>query len=217
MLPIPFYANTRDNVHCIQACLKSVLKFFFPREQFSFRKLDRISAHAKGKWTWNSAWMLYLAHRGVEVIDIGGGFRYETFARSGEQYLRRLWPGEIFAEQRRFSNLKQEQKLARALIRQRRVRLINRPATFHDIRRLFREGYVLLCRINPFVLENKDAYGSHTVTLTDVQRRFVRFHDPGLPPRKNRKVAVRGFLRAMNYPKQRAASLVAVRLRKPGQ
>lgn len=217
MREIPFYANTRDNTHCVQAGLKSVLKFFFPREQFSFRKLDRISAHAKGKWTWNSAWMLYLARRGFEVIDIGGGFRYETFARSGEQYLRRLWSEKIFAEQRRFADLKQEQRRARTLIRQRNIRLVNRPATLHDIQRLFRDGYVLLCRINPFVLENKNVYGSHTVILTDVQKSFVRFHDPGLPPRKNRKVALRTFLRAMNYPNKQAASFVAVRLRKPGR
>ena len=63
MLKIPFYKNTKDSLHCFQACLRSVLKFYFPKKDYSFEYLDRITVHKKGKGTWVSAALLFLAKK----------------------------------------------------------------------------------------------------------------------------------------------------------
>ena len=37
------------------------------------------------------------------------------------------------------------------------------------------------------------------------------FHDPGSPSFKNKKVSTKLFMKAMNYPSKRSASLIAVK------
>jgi hypothetical protein len=37
------------------------------------------------------------------------------------------------------------------------------------------------------------------------------FHDPGPPSFKNKKVSTKLFMKAMNYPSKRSASLIAVK------
>lgn len=211
MLKIPFYRNTKDNLHCLQACLKSVLKFYFPKNDYSFKYLDRVTAHKKGKGTWLSAALLFLAQKGFDIINIEI-FDYKKFARLGEKYLKRLWTDEIFQTQKRFSDFKNEQRLAKILIKDKRIKLEKRSATLRDIRYFFRKKYILLCTINPYVLEGKKGYYSHLVVVTDVKKDTITFHDPGPLPLKNRKVSLKLFMKSMRYPSRRSASLIAVKL-----
>lgn len=211
MLKIPFYKNTRDSLHCFQACLKSVLKFYFPKKDYSFKYLDRITAHKKGKGTWVSAALLFLAKKDFDIVNIEI-FDYKKFARIGEEYLKRFWTDEVFQTQKRLSDFKNERKLAKILVKDKRIRLEKRPATFKDIRLFFKKECILLCTINPYILESKKGYYSHLVVVTDLKKDTIIFHDPGLPPFKNRKVSIKSFMKAMCYPSRRSASLIAVKL-----
>lgn len=154
---------------------------------------------------------MFLAQLGFEVVDIGGGLDYKKFAKRGERYLKAIWLKEVFETQKKFSDIKNEQKLAGMLIKEKRVKLKNRPATLRDIRKLFDNGYVLLCTINPYVLEHRKDYSGHTILVTDVKKHTIQFHDPGLPPTKNRKTSIKLFLRAMGYPTREAAGLIATK------
>ncbi len=69
-LNIPFYPNLDDGLHCLQACLKMVLGYYFPDKEYSYEELDRISKHVEGKWTWQIASLLFFAREGFEVVNI---------------------------------------------------------------------------------------------------------------------------------------------------
>lgn len=211
MIKIPFYENSKDDTHCFQACLKSILKFYFPKKNYSFKYLDRATAHKKNKWTWNSAVFLFLEKFGFEIINIED-FDYAKFARLGEQYLKRIWIDEVFQTQKKFSDLKNEQKLAKKLIKNKKIKLLKRPATISDIKKLFIKNYIILVNINPFILNKKKGYSSHIVIITDMNKSKITFHDSGLPPQKNRKAPIKLFLKAMEYPYKEDASIIALRL-----
>lgn len=211
-LPIAFVKNTADDTHCFQACLKMVLRFYFGKN-YTFSYLDKVTAHKKGMWTWLSAGLIFLAQSGFEVINIEN-FSYRLFARNGDAHLRKIWNPEVYETQKKFSNLKQEKKLAKKLVSFKAVRLIQRSATLEDMLKLTSNGYILLCTVNPFVLKRQKGYASHIVVLTAISKNQVAFHDPGLPPVKNRRVKTSLFMKAMSYPTKNDASLIALRLRK---
>lgn len=212
MLQIPFYSNTKDDLHCVQASLKSALKFYFPKRNWSFLYLDRVTKHKKGKFTWNSAMLIFLARLGFEVIDIED-FDYRRFGEAGEKFLQHTWPKQVFALQKRYSDLRVEQQLAKKLVKTKGVNLGMRPATLKDVKKFFSDGYLIFCSINPYVLKHQKGYTSHMVLLTDVQKNRVVFHDPGLPPVKNRTVPPKLFFRAMCYPTKAYANLIAIKRR----
>lgn len=207
---IPFYPNTKDNMHCMQACLKSVLKYYFPKKKYSYRYLDVVTAHQPRRLTWNSAAAVFLLNAGFEVMIIED-FSYASFARFGQRHLKKVWPVEMFRYQKKYSHLKQEQILAEKLVTDRRMTLTERPATIRDVRSLVARGYLVICFINPYVLCGQTDYGSHSVLVTRLTKDTVTFHDPGLPPKKNKTVPLKLFLQAMRYPYPASASIMAMR------
>lgn len=212
MLQIPFYPNTKDDTHCVQAVLKSILKFYFPKKNYSFAYLDQVTAHKRGMWTWNSALLVFLEKLGFQVINIEN-FNYKKFAQAGKKHLQRIWSKEIFETQEKFSDFPNEQRLAGKLVSNRNILLKQKPATLHDFLKLFKEEYIILCGINPYVLDRQKGYAGHIVIITDIDKYSVTFHDPGLPPQKNRKASLRLFFRAMGYPTKSFVALIAVKLR----
>jgi len=187
-----------------------LLKYYFPKKQYSFSYLDKKTYHKEGKWTWNSAPLLFLSKLGCNIINIEN-FDYKQFAKFGEEYLKMLFTKEIFEDQKKYSNLKQEKLLAKKLIKNKKIKLQRRWATFSEIEKLFKKNYLLLVPINPLALENKKGYSSHIVLVTNINKREIAFHDPGLPPHKNRTVAKNIFRKAMQYPYKEAASIIAVK------
>lgn len=215
MINIPFYANQKDDRHCFQSCLKMILKYYFPQNNYSFNYLDKVTAHKKYKWTWDTAGMLFLSEMklGVILIDI---FDYNKFAKIGEKYLMAIWPKEIFIAQKQFSDFRQEQKLAKKIIKyinDKKIKYLRRYVTFNDLLVLSQKGYLIIVTINPLVVLKKRGYGSHSVLITNVDKKNITFHDPGLPPFKNKKVPKRLFMKALGYPHKESAALIAITLK----
>lgn len=210
---ISFFKNTKDNSHCFQACLKMVLKFYFPKINFSYKKLDKISDHKSGMWTWQGKSLLYLNNLGFKIINIEN-LDYKKFSLSGEKYLKNIWPEKVFNLQKKYSNLKEEQKIAEKLIRNKAIKLINKKVLFSDLEKYFRNGYLVIVSVNPCVFNNKKCYWSHAVLITDVDSKLVTFHDPGLPPVKNRKITKKKFIKAMSEPWKKDNNLIALKYTK---
>ncbi len=215
MLSIPFYKNLKDNSHCFQSCLKMLLKYYFPKKQYSFSYLDKKTSHKKNKWTWNSAPLLFLEKLGFTTINIEN-FDYKQFAQFGDEYLKMLFTEEIFKEQKKYSDLKKERLLAKKLIKNKKINLQRRYAQFNELAKLFKKKYLLLVPINAMVLDKKNGYSSHIVLITDINKKQIIFHDPGLPPYKNRIVTTQSFKKAMQYPYKEAASIIAIKYIKKG-
>jgi len=207
---IPFFPNTPDDTHCFQACLKSILKFYFPKKEYSFSYLDRVTAHKKGKWTWDTAGLLFLQKKGFSVTSIAD-FSYKKFIKNGEKYLKEIWTEEIFYTQKKFSDLKNEQYLAKKLSDSKDIKLIERPATISDIKKLFNNGWIVMPSINPFVINNKKDYANHIIIITNLNDKMITFHDSGLPPLPNRKIPLTKFLKAFYYPDKESGSLIAIK------
>jgi hypothetical protein len=197
VLNIPFYKNTKDNLHCVQACLKSVLKYYFPHKNYSFQYLDKVTYHRKNKWTWDFGMMLFLARLNFKVIYIAD-FDFYKFATLGEKYLIKIWSKDVYETQKKFSDFKQEQKLSRLVIKNRKIKLIKKNPTIDDINSLYKKEYLLLVSINPYSLDRVKGYASHLVVITNLTSRMITFHDPGLPPRPNRRVLNKNFEKAMD-------------------
>jgi len=210
MLDISFFSNTKDDLHCVQAVLKSVLKYYFPKENYSFKQLDEITAHKKGRWTWRNAMLLYLSNRGLEVIEMVD-FDSKKFAKEGRAFLKRVWPKEVFEIQDQYSDFDQEQMLTKELLKEKRVKLEIRVPLLSDMRKLFKKDYLLMTSINPCVINHQDGYRSHFVLITDIGKDYVTYHDPGIPPMPHRKIPLKLFLKAMGYPKRCDAALYAIR------
>jgi hypothetical protein len=208
-LEIPFYSNTPDNTHCFQACLKMVLKYFLPECEFSWEKLEKMTAKKENLWTWPTAAILNLKKLGFDVIKIGD-FDYERFAKEGEKYLIEKYGKEVAKAQVEHSDIAQEKDLARKLIKE--FKPIKRPASFDDINRLILEGYIVICNVNSRILNNKPGYAGHFIVITGIENKKIILHDPGLPPYSNRKVSKILFERAWAYPSENEKNLIALKL-----
>ncbi|MBI3671376.1 hypothetical protein HY249_01115 [Candidatus Azambacteria bacterium] len=210
MLDIPFYSNLKDDTHCFQACLKMLLKHYFPNENSSFKYLDKVTFHKKNKWTWNSGALLFLSNMGFSVINIEN-FDYKQFVEFGEKYLRMIWTDEVFDTQKQYSDFKQERKLAKKLIKNKSIKLKRRWTNMGEVEDLFKKHYLIMISVNPYILKKMNGYAYHLVVITDIDKKYITFHDPGLPSLKNKKVLKTLFLKAMQYPYKESAALIAVK------
>lgn len=211
MLDIPFYENTKDNLHCTQACLKSILKFHFSDKEYGFTYLDRMTGHEKDKWTWDMGMLLFLIKLGFKIIYIID-FDYNKFAKLGDKYLRALWTDEVYQIQKSYSDFRKEQERAKKLIKKiKHIKFINRSAMLSDLRSLIKAGNLIMTPINPNVLRRESGYLSHLVLVTKIKGDKITFHDPGLPPHKNRQEPIKLLFKAMCYPTKSSASLIAVK------
>lgn len=207
---IPFYSNLKTDTHCFQACLKMVLKHCFPDKDYSFEYLDKVTFHKKDKWTWDSGALLFLSKLGFDVVRIVN-FDYKQFVEFGEEYLRMIWNDEVFNTQKQYSDFDQERKLAQDLLKNGSIKLERRWTNLKEVEDLFQKDFLVMTSINPYILDNEEGYSSHLVVITGFNEDSITFHDPGLPPQKNRTVSKKTFEKAMQYPHKESADLFAVK------
>jgi hypothetical protein len=205
---LTFYPNTPDDTHCFQAALKMVLKYFYPREDYSFEDLDKITAKVEGLWTWPTAGILWLKNKGmkVKVIEI---FDFKKFVKKGGQYIIDEFGATVGQEQIDHSDIAQEQVLAMNYIK--KVSIEKRIPTISELRTLLENGYLPICNVNSEKLNRKEGYTGHFVIVKGYDEHGFVIHDPGLPPLKNRKVTNNEFDQAWAYPDEKAKNIIAIK------
>ena len=92
MKEINFFENSQDNLHCLQACIKSVLSFYFPDKVFSDKEIDRHTIH-NGGWSWLPPSVVWLQEIGLDVV-LFSQFDYKRFAEQGEGFYKEF-KGEL--------------------------------------------------------------------------------------------------------------------------
>ncbi len=206
---IPFYSNTPDDTHCFQAAIKSVLKYFLPEKEFSFKKLEKMSAKKEGLWTWATAMMINLHKMGFDLVDIDT-FNIQKFIKNGGEYLIEKYGKEVGNAQIEHSDINQEKRLFRKYLPL-HIHKTTLPSV-SDIKKLVDHGYLVVCLVNSYALNAEKRYAGHFVVIFDYDANNLYMHDPGLPPRPNRKVNFKQFLKAWEYPDKKARNLTAYKL-----
>jgi hypothetical protein len=199
---IPIYGNTKKGSHCWQACLKMVLKYFYPTESFSYKKLDKLTNHVPNKDTWPFAGLIWLKKKGLEVKyftneDVG------KFSREGARYFRKVLANDEYEYVIRATfNMNEEMRLARQVIDS--GILTKGRISFNLIEGLMKRGYVVVSWVNSRVLNGKAGVAGHFVVLLSVRKGYVYFNDPGdssSPAAQNRRTTKKLFAKAANQSK----------------
>lgn len=207
---VPFYSNTPDNMHCLQAVIRMVLKYFLSEREFSWKQLDKMTAKKKDRWTWSMWVMLNLKKMGFDIVNMED-FDYERFSKEGGKYLIEKYGREVGEAQIKNSDIPQEMKIAKEFVKVFGSKF--RIPSLGDIRKLLGQGYLVVCNVNFFALDGKKGYAGHSVLVSDSDGKNIFLHDPGLPPKKNKKVPVRRFMKAWAYPTAREKNLTAYKYR----
>lgn len=186
MKKIPFYPNSSDDLHCFQASLRMILKYFLPSEEYDYELLDKLTDQKPGKWTWPIAGLLYLQSKGFE-IKICDPFDYEKFANDGEKYL-----SEFFGEAVAKEQIKHSQDMS-IITRQTRELLksgieILQESSLDTAEDLIDKGFLLMFTLNSAALNQKEGYIGHFVVVYAIDKENVFLNDPGLPPLEGRVV-----------------------------
>ena len=206
---VPFFPNTADDTHCFQAVFKMLLKYFYPKESYSFEKLDKITAKKESLWTWPMAGVLWLKEKGLDLKVIEY-FDYEKFARKGGRYIIEEYGEEVGNSQIAHSDIKTERRLAK--IYAEKIEIEKRIAASTDIKDLLKQGYLVGCNVNSRTLNNKKGYSGHFVLIKGGGRNSWILHDPGSPAIENRKVGFRKFEKAWAFPNEKAKGLIGFKI-----
>jgi len=208
-LKVPFYSNTPDDTHCFQAVIRMVLKYFLPDQEYSWKQLEKMTAKKKGLWTWPMQGLMNLKKIGFDVVNMED-FDYGRLSKEGNSYLIEKFGKEVGKSQIKHSDIPQERKIAKEFVKV--FGSETKLPTITDIKKLLRKGYLVVCNVNFKALDGKSGYSGHSVLLFGFDRENLYLHDPGLPPRKNRKVPIKRFIKAWAYPSTREKNLHAFKI-----
>lgn len=207
---VPFYANTKDNTHCYQAALKSILGYFSPEKKFTWSELEKFTAKKKGKWTWPTQALINFYKMGFDVKK-KNTFDYEKFIKTGSKYLIKKYGKEVGQAQIKNSDVDQEMRLAKQF-----VSIFGNKSQlpiFKELKKLLNKGYLIVVNVNYYSLNNKKGYNGHFVVVFEIDDKYVYLHDPGLPPNPNAKIPLKNFVRAWEYPDKDSRNYQAFKLK----
>jgi hypothetical protein len=209
---VQFFSNTSGGTHCFQAVIKMVLKYFLPKENYSFKELDLKTAKVKGLWTWSMPGLLWLKKKGfeIEVIEM---FDYKEFIKNGERYLIDFYGKEVGEAQITHSKISNEIINAKKFIKE--IKPKHRIPDIKDIINYLNKGCLVVCVVNSRILNNKTGYSGHFVLIKGYKNNSLILHDPGgRPGKENRNVSFKLFEKSWAYPDENAKNIISFKLNK---
>ena len=210
---VPFYANP-DKTHCLQACVRSTLKFFEPNNEYPWERLDKITDKIKGMSTWPQRTLINLSSMGYKTILIES-FDYKQFILQGKDYLINEY-GQVTANwQIKNSNIKKEQKDYIELLSSDAI-IKNKEPLQKDIKTFLDSGYLVKATVNSKKLNNLPGYTGHSILIIGYDNNGLYVHDPGPIAQRNRYVLTNAFEQAWASPNIKAKELIAIKPKKKG-
>ena len=208
---VPFFGNTKDDTHCVQAVFRMVLKYFRPKENFGWKELDRISKKEKELGTWLVPALIWFVGQGFDVVNVEP-FDYTRYSRENGSYIKRAFSKRVAEWYLEKSNLKSIKQYIPEFLR--KIKTHKRYAEINEVRELLDKGYLVTSDVNSDVLNSRKGYNSHLVLIIGYDKDNFILHDPGLPPRKNRKIISKLFQRAWSKKYGSGPNLTAFKLGK---
>lgn len=203
-MEIPFFSNLPDDVHCMQACMKMILKYYFPKRDFSFEQLDELIGLGKRKlWSTPVQAAVVFDNLGLNVKCYAAR-DFEDYLREGAEYIKKNYQDWKTILEHIDLNLDLDftkEALKRGILE-------NEELQFDLIESFFKKGGLIMLVINRNVLKDKKGYDGHFVLITDIGRDYVEFHDPGLPPKPKRRESKCKFIQSWYDPDTDRSALV---------
>lgn len=189
-MEIPYFEDLLEKPYCLQACMRMVLKYYFPERDYSFEEINRMIG-IESRLIWLSAMeaVVIFDDLGLDATCYST-MDSEEYIDKGEQYVKENYDdwenilGHIDVEiELKFTRTALERGLSK-----------RKELTFKDVEKFFGKNYILIILLNVNELKGKEGYLGHFVVLTDITDEYVQFHDPTEGP--DRKVPREDFIRA---------------------
>lgn len=210
MKKVPFFANP-DNQHCLQAGIKSILKYFLPDKDFSWKELEQLTDFVEGKGTWTNKVLVSLHEMGFDVVDIST-FDIDAFITRGGDYLIERYGSEAGEYAVKMSNIPQEQATYK-LVKKLNIHKHREP-TLNNIKHLLDHGWLVCSTVNSKHLNDKPGFEGHFIVITGYDSSGLIIHDSGPDPLENRHVEYSKFNDTWSIPDKNSRLLSAFRLKK---
>jgi len=190
---IPFFENSADNIHCLQACVKSLLAHYFPEKGFSDQEIDKETLQTGG-FSWLPPSVVFLDNLGLDV-KLYSKFDYGEFAENGEEFLKATWDANRFATEKSSGALDNILLIQKAAQEMRDRDLWSASPLANDELRLELESgntFAIAKTVYEW-LDNQYVNGTphFILIIKEYGAGTWRIHDPGIPGKQDRKVPQR--------------------------
>lgn len=191
MKNVQAYGN-KDNLHCLQSCVRSTLEYFIPNKRFSKNYIDSKTLFDRKSLSWILPSVVWLDYLGLKV-KLFSPFDYPRLIREGEGYLREFKGEDIFNYERSkgsYLNLDQIRKSAEEMIK--KNLWVNRLMEIDELTKLLVNNSCLAIgkTIHEWLSNNFVKQGTqHYILFLEAnnnQKWIV--HDPGKPLIKYREI-----------------------------
>src|SRR3989344_3420154 len=109
---VPHYVDdTKDACRCVESSFRMCLKYFLPREEYNWRRLDKFLHKPRKKGAWRFSIYPYLIKKGFEVREYTNVSLYKGLLKEGTVYLYEHYPKEFADFYMKESNIKEAIKL----------------------------------------------------------------------------------------------------------
>ena len=196
MKKIPFVANSSDNMHCCPAVFRMLSKYYFD-EDLNWREIDRIMKSVSRKGTWTFPGLTYFAKKGLKITSVEP-VDYKKLYKDGPDYLRKVVGKDTADYYLDKSNIKSVIPFIPEFLKN--VKHEIRKGSVNEITENLKDGFLVSVEVNSRILNNKPGFSLHYILLYDFDGRNIILHDPGLPPIKGRKITLKDFEKAFNFP-----------------
>lgn len=187
---IPFFANTPDDTHCLQAAYMSIAKYFDPSFSIPMDEWSTLTGYEEGLGTWANAGLVWFKEHGYDVKHYSL-FDFRQFIKQPKEYMISSSNKEVGIWGYEHTNVSAEIARMKRLLDLDIIE--SKEPTVDDIKVFIDKGYLIRVTVNCRTLDDKDGYEGHAVVITDYNDTFIQFHDPGLPAIPNRQVSYEKF------------------------
>lgn len=192
---VPFVSNTEDNMHCVNAVFRMLYKHFF-HQDISWEELDKLTKAIPGKATWTFIGEMELAKKGLYVLNIEP-VDYEKLYKEGVKYLSKVVGPQNAQYYFEKSNIESAIPFIPEYLKY--VNHETRRSSVEEIIQLLKKGFLIGVEINSKILNKEPGFSLHFVLLYNFDGENIILHDPGLPPKKGRKVSLEEFKKCFSY------------------
>lgn len=172
-----------------------ILGYFEPGKSYTTKHLEEITGMRPDKAAWEMQFSIWFINNGFEVKHFST-FDYQAFKQDGMEYIRKTYGEEVANWQIANSDIDSALKLIDEYTK--KVKIVHRKPTIKDIVEQMKSGYIVRVGVNSGFLNNTGRYVGHSVVVTGYDASSIWFHDPGLPPMKNRETDHQTFQKAMD-------------------